>query len=532
MILHHSKKKYHVPFYGCIMQKFILSLSRRNRFPRETIEHQRARLVHIILALMIGTLSLFSILDLTIFHDQKGLIVGSSALVLTIVAFLYFKYTFHIKTAAGLTVGLFTVVAMGAIIFQAPDFHVVIWMCMVPPVAFYLLGVRKGYAVSIGFALVLELYFFMKGFHSEGPEDLTNITLAYAGIVILIAYYEKSREEGFTMLLKDIDRRKKIESKIQTLNNELEKKVIQRTRQLQEMNDLLNEEILVRRNAEEVSNRARLAALEANKVKSEFLSRMSHKLRTPLNSILGFAQVMEMGKLEERQMKNLQHIQNGGKELLSLVNDILEINTIDNLEVIVSNSRFSLNDLIKTAVQAHGRKIMEKNLHVKIIEDPAGDIFIRSDRKLLERLVNYLLDNAVKFNRTDGEIRIQVTDLSGKECRENCFQFSVFDTGIGILEEDQAKIFDMFLTGDTGSYNAENVGLGLTMAKKIVEKLDGTIGVSSRHGEGSHFWFRVPFSINNDATFPKANGIPALHLTQTHLNPGHSPSHNSTWAKM
>jgi signal transduction histidine kinase len=227
----------------------------------------------------------------------------------------------------------------------------------------------------------------------------------------------------------------------------------------------------------------------ANRHKSEFLANMSHELRTPLNAIIGFSEVLQeklFGELNDKQAEYTDDILTSGRHLLSLINEILDLSKVEagrmelelatfDLPLAIDNAR----TFVRERAATHGI-----TLDVKI-DERLGDV-VGDERKVKQILLN-LLSNAVKFTPEGGRIGIAARKTNGS------VEISVSDTGIGIAEEDQPKIFEEFrqVVGDF-AHKSEGTGLGLTLAKKFVELHGGRIWVESEVGKGSTFTFTLP----------------------------------------
>ena len=234
---------------------------------------------------------------------------------------------------------------------------------------------------------------------------------------------------------------------------------------------------------------AKNIAESANKAKSEFLANMSHELRTPLNSIIGFSQVIVDGlagptTAEEQEYAN--DILESGMHLLNLINDILDLSRIEAGKEELEITEFSIDVLLKESLVMFNEKALKHN--IKLTTDVAEDIGdIKADAKKIKQVVSNLLSNAIKFTPDNGEVGIKASRT------DNEVQVIVWDTGIGIKDEDMQRLFRPFEQLEhhlTKKY--AGTGLGLMLCRKFVEMHKGRIWVASEYGKGSRFTFTIP----------------------------------------
>ena len=223
--------------------------------------------------------------------------------------------------------------------------------------------------------------------------------------------------------------------------------------------------------------------------KSAFLANMSHEIRTPMNGVLGMAHLLRRSGLTEKQTGYLDKIEASGNHLLAVINDILDISRIEAGKLVIDESDFFLNDLIRDVTDIVGQSAVDKGLLLRIdIGDAPPEL--RGDRKRLRQaLVNYL-SNAIKFTER-GKITLRCHTL---ERRENDFlvQFEVEDTGAGIPPDDLGRLFQSFEQADNSATRKHGgAGLGLAITKRIAELMGGTAGARSEPGKGSTFWLTV-----------------------------------------
>jgi PAS domain S-box-containing protein len=250
-------------------------------------------------------------------------------------------------------------------------------------------------------------------------------------------------------------------------------------------------DISLQKEAEKEMQLARIEAEKANLAKSEFLSRMSHELRTPMNSILGFAQLLEMGELNSSQNKGVKHILHSGKHLLDLINEVLDISRIESGHISLSLEPIRVSAVIQEIIDIS--MPLANRLQLKIDFEDAVDksIFVKSDRQRLKQVLINLISNAVKYNKTDGSVSLKTELMPENGEGITPVRISVTDTGQGISAEDIPKLFIPFERIGADKSITEGSGLGLTVVKKIMGALGGTVGVESVLGVGSTFWFEL-----------------------------------------
>jgi two-component system sensor histidine kinase RpfC len=231
-------------------------------------------------------------------------------------------------------------------------------------------------------------------------------------------------------------------------------------------------------------------AEEANRAKSRFLANMSHEMRTPLNGIVGMADLLRGTPLSKEQEELTKTIDDSAHTLLFLMQDVLDLSKIEAGKVSVDVSDFDLYAMVKQTVAVVEPQARLKGLGTFLRIPSSVPFLLRGDSLLLRQVLLNLLGNAVKFTER-GDVGVRVT-LESETPRVATLRFEVVDTGIGISAEAQRRIFDRFTQADESiTRRFGGTGLGTTISKEIVEMMGGTIGVHSELGKGSTFWFSV-----------------------------------------
>ena len=234
---------------------------------------------------------------------------------------------------------------------------------------------------------------------------------------------------------------------------------------------------------------AKERAEESDKLKSAFLANISHEIRTPLNAIMGFSGFLKDGDLaNEKTEKFVDIIQSSGQQLLTIIEDILDISKIEAGQITISSEVVNIAKLLKELYQQFKKSAELKNLDLLLIMDyPSDGIITSTDENRLRQILGNLLDNAIKFTPS-GEVEF------GYTVEGNLIEFYVRDTGIGIAQEHQSMIFKPFRQVETEiSRTYGGNGLGLSISKALVEKLSGTISLNSELGKGTTLLFTIPF---------------------------------------
>lgn len=304
---------------------------------------------------------------------------------------------------------------------------------------------------------------------------------------------------------------KKVKDELACYDQELEAIIESRTHQLQDAICSLENENAERVKAESLLRKAKEEAEKANISKSQFLSRMSHELRTPMNAILGFAQLLQINDLNELQASYNEEILLAGNHLLSMISDILDLSRIEEGSLSVSITNVSLNRLIDESISLVKHKLDFRNITIHKLIDDNDVTTLKADETRLKEVIVNLLTNAVKYNNDDGLVSV------GYKIKTNGYiQLYVSDTGKGLNQEEQDKIFEPFNRLGAEYTDIEGVGIGLAISKKLMEMMDGAIMIESEKGKGSTFYIDCPVGkkntkIESDSVDTKLENIDAVY---------------------
>src|ERR1700690_1860830 len=257
-------------------------------------------------------------------------------------------------------------------------------------------------------------------------------------------------------------------------------------------------EITERKQYERSLREATHRAEQANSAKSEFLANMSHEIRTPLNAVIGLGYLLEHTTLSEDQRQLLAKIQFGGRALLGVINNVLDLSKIEAGEMSLEDEPFDLPDLIRDLGQMLAPQASAKGIELLVQSAPSLPRIVSGDASRLRQILINLLGNSIKFTETGHvELKAVSTELSSDRVRLRC---TVQDTGIGIEPAALERLFTPFTQADASTTRRfGGTGLGLSIARRFVELMGGEIGVTSTVGEGSTFWIEIPLRVAHDA---------------------------------
>ncbi len=288
-----------------------------------------------------------------------------------------------------------------------------------------------------------------------------------------IVVSQRAQATIFTIFIRDI-------SDVRKMNEELEKRVYQRTEEIRNANLELEQ------------MNARLE--ESNVLKTRFLSSMSHELRTPLNAILGYSDLLKgrhFGDINEKQEQYVRYIKDAGAHLLELINDLLDLAKIDAGAMDLNKEDIYIDDGIFATVTMLKKQIAEKNADVRVNISECT-FSVNADARKLKQIYLNLMSNALKYIGKNGQITISAKVEGGM------VRSSVSDDGVGIAEDQHESIFSEFHQADhKRDENLGGTGIGLALTKRLVELHGGSIGVDSELSKGSTFWFTIPVAVDS-----------------------------------
>ncbi|MFL5420100.1 MAG: ATP-binding protein [Myxococcales bacterium] len=338
--------------------------------------------------------------------------------------------------------------------------------------------IARATALSTEFATLIAPGFEALVFKaSRGIEDIYELTYIrkdgsrFPAVVSVTALRDaQGTIIGFLLIGTDNTARKRVEAE--------QEKLDQRLREQHEVLQEKNRELQI----------AKVAAEKANRSKSDFLSSMSHELRSPLNGILGFAQLLESDKPPPTagQKESIGQILTAGWHLLKLIDEILDLAKIESGRLSLSPEPVSLPEVMSECQGMIGGQAQSRGIQITF---PTFDLpcFIHGDRTRLKQVVINLLSNAIKYNRARGTVTVRCTAKTPGRIR-----ISIEDNGLGLSAERLAQLFQPFNRLGQEASGVEGSGIGLVVAKQLIELMEGEIGVKSTVGVGSTFWFELP----------------------------------------
>ncbi|BDQ33154.1 hybrid sensor histidine kinase/response regulator [Pseudodesulfovibrio portus] len=300
---------------------------------------------------------------------------------------------------------------------------------------------------------------------------------------------------SFNMVTNITDLRR-AQAELKLANDQLERRVVERTDELNKTNRLLQSEIHIRRQTEKAIIEAKESAEEATRAKSEFLANMSHEIRTPMNAIIGMTHLAKMTKLTAVQKDYLNKIDISARSLLGIINDILDMSKVEAGMLAVEATEFRLNEVLEQLATIISPRANEKKLEFLInVDKEVPPVLVGDSMRLSQILIN-LCNNAVKFT-DNGSVVVSIDKV--EDCDSDVkLRFSVKDDGIGIRSDQIDRLFEPFTQADTSTTRKYGgSGLGLHLCNRLVELMGGLIGVESEVGKGSTFWFEITLPIRD-----------------------------------
>jgi len=303
-------------------------------------------------------------------------------------------------------------------------------------------------------------------------------TLYLGFLVMSLRYINRNISENIVLRLEATEREATLNRKAQELSNEISFRTQVET-------DLLK--------AKEIAEEAKEMAEEATRIKSEFLANMSHEIRTPMNGVLGMLDLLSETSMSQAQLDWVKTAHSSGQALLEIINDILDLTKLEADKLEVEHVDFNLVDLVEDVCILSSNRAFSKGLELNCQLPTGMPLRWRGDPMRIRQVLSNLISNAVKFTE-QGEVTVSIIQSLAANNVDQ-LRFEIHDTGIGISESTLSRLFEPFVQADSATSRCfGGSGLGLSISKKLVELMGGTIGASSITGKGSCFWFSLPLT--------------------------------------
>jgi len=347
---------------------------------------------------------------------------------------------------------------------------------------------------------VVEQKAYSRRVERRSDDEVGVLVDSFNAMMAVIEQRTAESERALRDAAREVLERRDAQQEVMRLNAELERRVRERTAQLEASNSELV--------------RATDTAERANRAKSAFISSMSHELRTPLNAILGFGQLLASDAhafAPAKQREFMQHILKAGNHLLNLINEILDLARIESDSVMLSIEPVGVDAMLDEC-----RSMIEPTTQRRQIQmhfPPATGLAVVADRTRLRQVLLNLLSNAVKYNRDKGSVVVDARLVADGRVR-----LSVQDTGAGLRADQMASLFQPFNRLGQEAGTIEGTGIGLVVTKRLVELMGGTIGVNSTPGVGSLFYVDLP---PTELPSPRLPAVPNAHAHAHHGPPQH-----------
>jgi signal transduction histidine kinase/CheY-like chemotaxis protein len=328
------------------------------------------------------------------------------------------------------------------------------------------------------------------------PESYTSIRQRRDGTIVEVN--RRPIENGFVATYRDVTDEKRLEALLRSTNEELEKRVEERTSEL-------NNQLRETERAEAEMREAKSRAEHADRAKSDFLARMSHEIRTPLNGVIGLNRILADTGLTERQADIVAKVRSSSDALLNIVNDVLDFAKIEAGQLEIEEIPFKLGDILERVTSIAAPRAEEKNLSFEVISDGAEDMQFLGDPFHIGQILTNFCGNAVKFTDT-GYVRLTVTPAPEQDGVRQV-QFSVSDSGIGMGQDVADRIFIPFHQADASTTRRfGGTGLGLAISRDLAHSMNGEVRVESRPGHGSTFHLELPLRpLTDESAIPLLN---------------------------